>query len=53
LTGGAYSDRIPTAFEDNDRVFAGYSQVEMTEEEIDTLDNLQRKRANGTAISDL
>jgi len=34
LTGGAYSDRVPRAFEDGDR-------VEMTDSEIDMLDSLQ------------
>jgi hypothetical protein len=46
LSGGAYSDRLPCAFEDGDR-------VEMTDSEIDMLDKLQMKLADGTALRDL
>jgi len=46
LTGGAYSDRVPRAFEAGDR-------VEMTDSERDILDKLQRKRCAGTALRDL
>lgn len=46
LTGGAYSDRIPCAFVDGDR-------VEMTDGEIDTLEDLQSKRFYGASVNDL